>query len=199
MTLSQHQWHEQDVRRTDAAGIAQRRVVAQKEGHRLAGRLQPSMWLAAEDRKGGGLWIGQGFKQADGTCIHKKVDGRDEMIAGTQLTRGDYAVAVKWWKLTTDDPEELTYEEWDPTEEDIEAYGIETADGPYFICNSTELRHVGFQMDTIIEIGGASTGVTPVARRTRHASARPERPSTAGRRFRLPPDVENQILALCWS
>ena len=155
----------------------------------MAGRLQPGMWLAAEDRSKGDFWIGQAFKFPNGTCIHKKVEGRDETIAGTQFTRGDHAVAVKWWIKTLDDPEERTYEEWEPTAEDIKAYGIEAADGPYFICNSTELRHVCFQMDTVIEIGVAS-GVTPVAKRTRRASAQPERPSTGGRRFRLPADVE---------
>ena len=195
----QHQWEEQEVRRTDAAGIAQRRVVAQKEGHRLAGRLEAGMWLAAEDRTNGtGLWIGQAYKLPNGTCIHTKVEDRDETIAGTQFTRGDHAIAVRWWDPTSDDPEQRTYEEWEPTAEDIEKYGIETADGPYFICNSIELRHVGFQMDTVIEIGEES-GATHVSRRTRRASAQPERPSRAGRRFRLPADVENQILALCWS
>ena len=42
---------------------------------------------------------------------------------------------------TGDDPEDLTYEEWEPKKEDIDAFGIETADGAYFLVNSTELRH----------------------------------------------------------
>ena len=95
---------------------------------------------------------------------------------------------------TGDDPEDLTYEEWEPKKEDIDAFGIETADGAYFLVNSTELRHVGFQMDAADPLPAA-----PKRRAaTRRASAEAERASTTGHRFRLPADVENQILALCW-
>ena len=45
---------------------------------------------------------------------------------------------------TGDDPEE-----WEPTPADIAAHGIETADDVYFLLNSTELRHVGFPMDSV--------------------------------------------------
>jgi len=38
----------------------------------------------------------------------------------------------------------------------------------------------------------------PSRRNTRGAIAAPDRPDTRGRRFILPADVENQILALCW-
>ena len=61
--------------------------------------------------------------------------------------------------------------------------------------NSTELRLAGFAMDAVVPLVAAAT---PVARRTRGSSGAPERPSTVGRRFCLPADVENQILALCW-
>ena len=104
-------------------------------------------------------------------------------------------VCGQWWRLTGDDPEDRTYEEWTPSAEDIAAHGIETSDGVYFIVNSTELRIAGFAMDPVIPLAAAAT---PVARRTRGSSGAPERPSTAGRRFCLPADVENQILALCW-
>ena len=70
------------------------------------------MWLAVEDRLASDtLFIGQAHKLPNGTCIRKKVEARDEMIAGTQFTRGDYAITVKWWKKTSDDPEERTYEQ----------------------------------------------------------------------------------------
>ena len=50
--------------RTDALGIAERRMVAQREGHRLGAKLQPTMWLAAQDRlKGDTIWIGQGLRK----------------------------------------------------------------------------------------------------------------------------------------
>jgi hypothetical protein len=103
-------------------------------------------------------------------------------------------VCWQWWRLTSDDPEDRTYEEEKPTAEDIAAHGIETSEGVYFIVNSTELRLAGFAMDPVIPLAAA----TPVAQRTRGSSAAPERPSTAGRRFVLPADIENQILALCW-
>jgi hypothetical protein len=103
---------------------------------------------------------------------------------------------VKWWIKTTDDPEDRTYEEWQPMPEDIEVYGIETANGgAYFLINSTELRHVGFQMDAITPLGAG----VPVVQRARRARGQAEHPSTAGRRFQVPADVENQILALCWA
>ena len=91
----QHRWHEQDVRRTDALGIAERRMVAQREGHRLASRLQDGMWLASEDRTTGEVFfIGQAFKIDDKRgCIHDKIEDREVKIAGTTFTRGDYAIA----------------------------------------------------------------------------------------------------------
>ena len=191
----QHAWFEQECQRSDALGIAERRTAAQREGRRLVGNLKPGMWLASQDRRSDDtLWIGQAVK-VKSDCIHKSVEARSEWIAGAEFNRGDYAIAVKWWIKTTDDPEELTYEEWQPTAAEIEAFGIETSDGVYFIVNSTELRHVGFQMDAVSPPPSAPV---PVASRTRRASAVAERPSTAGRRFRLPPDVENQILAHCW-
>ena len=99
------------------------------------------------------------------------------------------------WLKTADDPEERTlYEEWVPTQADIDAFGIETPSGVYFLVNSTELRHVNFQMDPVIPL----PTVTPTAKRSKSASSEAERPDTTGRQFRIPPDVENQILALNW-
>ena len=102
---------------------------------------------------------------------------------------------AQWWRLTADDPEDRTYEEWQPSAEDIEACGFETSSGTYFIINSIELRLAGFAMDPVVPLAPL---VTPAVTRTRRASGSLEHPSTAGRRFRLPSDVENQILALCW-
>ena len=59
----------------------------------------------------------------------KEITDRTEWINGTEFTRGDYAIAVNWWRLTADDVEDRTYGEWEPSQEDIEAYGIETSDG----------------------------------------------------------------------
>jgi hypothetical protein len=196
----QREWHEQECQRTDALGIAERRAVAQREGHRLGAKLQPTMWLAAQDRlKGDAVWIGQGFKvpgaQGSEPCVHTKVTARTEKIKGTEFDRNDWVLAVKWWTKTADDPEERTYEEWEPTAADIAAHGIETADGVYFLLNSTELRLVSFPMDAVDPLPAAPV---PVSARTRRSRAEAERPSTDGRRFRLPADVENQILALNW-
>ena len=52
------------------------------------------------------LWYGQGFKLRDGGCIYEKVAERAKQIGGTQFDRGDYALAVKWWIKTGDDPED---------------------------------------------------------------------------------------------
>ena len=197
---AQRVWHEQECQRTDAQGIAERRMVAQREGHRLGAKLEHGMWLAAQDRlKGDVIWIGQGVKvpgaKTSELCVHTKVTVRTQKIAGTEFDRNDWVLAVKWWIKTADDPEERTYEEWEPTRADIAAHGIETADGVYFLLNSTELRHIGFPMDAVDPLPSAPV---PTSARTRRSSAEAERPSTDGRRFRLPTDVENQILALNW-
>ena len=96
---------------------------------------------------------------------------------------------------TADNPEERTYEEWAPSPAVIAAHGIEVGDDVYFLLNSTELRLTGFPMDAVDPLPAAPV---PVSGRTRRSQAEAQRPSTAGRRFRLPADVENQILALCW-
>ena len=79
------------------------------------------------------------------------------------------------------------------TEDDTN--GMEQGDDVFFLVNSTELRMVGFQMDPV---DPPPTPSAHVSHRTRRASSAPERASTEGRRFRLPADVENQGLALCW-
>ena len=94
-------WNEQDVNRTDAGGIAERRVAAQREGKRQVGKLKPGMWVAAQDRstsESDVYWLGQAFAipGKDGSCIHKgPIEARSEWIASTEFTRGDYAVAVR--------------------------------------------------------------------------------------------------------
>jgi hypothetical protein len=123
----QHIWKEQEVQRTDPLGIAERRAKAQKAGADMVARLKPGMWLASQDRMtDDSFWIGQAHKLPNGTCVHKAVTERTDNMAGVQYTRGDFAIAVKWWLKTADDPEERTYEEWVPTQADIEAFGIET-------------------------------------------------------------------------
>ena len=94
------------------------------------------------------------------------------------------------------DPEERTFEEWTPASEDKERYGIETADGHYFIVNSTELRLVGFQMESAADAPLPAPRL--ISSRTRRARSIAAAPSTAGRTYRLPVDTENQILAMCW-
>ena len=132
--------------------------------------------------------------KADVPCIHTKVTAREEFIKGTEFGRNDWVIAVNWWAKAAGDPEERTYEEWEPEPADLEMYGTKTAVGTYFLINSTELRHVNFPMDAAAPLPPA-----PAPRKSaRRASAQAERPSTAGRRFILPADVENQILALCW-
>ena len=105
------------------------------------------MWIVAQDRvKDDTLWYGQGFKLRDGGCIYEKVAERAEQIGGTQFDRGDYALAVKWWIKTGDDPEERTYEEWQPSAEDREACGIAQGDDVFFVVNSTELREIALDV-----------------------------------------------------
>ena len=145
--------------------------------------------------KGDTIWYGQAFKLRNGGCIYEKVADRAKQIGGTQFDRGDYALAVKWWVKTGDDPEERTYEEWQPSAEDREACGIAQGDDVFFVVNSTELRDVGFQMDAV----DPPPAPVQVVRRTRSASAVPAHTATTGRRFRVPADVENRHLALCWS
>ena len=194
-------WKEQDVNRTDAGGIAERRVAAQREGKRQMEKLKPGMWLAVQDRsvtEGDSYWIGRAFAipGKESSCVHKAVEGRSEWIGGVEFGRGDFAVAVQWWVKTTTDPEERTFEEWQPSTQDKETYGIETANnGHYFIFNSTELRLVNFSMERLTD-----ELAPPVirTRSTRRVRSQPAPESTAGKTFRLPVDTENQILATCW-
>ena len=194
------------MNRTDASGIAERRVAAQKEGKRQMQKLKPGMWLAVQDRsqtEGDQFWIGQAIAipNRPGSCVHKAVEDRTEWIAGSEFGRGDCAVGVKWWVKTATDPEDRTYEEWVPSSEDKEKYGIEfeTANnehGHYFIFNSTELRLVNFQMKAteVLRVGPEF-----VSRRTRTARSIAAAQNTAGRTFRLEADVsENEILSLSW-
>ena len=194
------------MNRSDASGIAERRVAAQREGKRQLEKLKPGMWLAVQDRsqtEGDQFWVGQAFdipNRQGKSCVHKVIEERSEWIAGSEFGRGDYAVAVKWWAKTTTDTEEHTYEEWTPSSEDKEKFGIEYATaenqhGHYFIFNSTELRLVNFQMESIEEL---RVGPEFISRRTRRASSVRQDAVTAGRTVRLPVDIENQILATCW-
>ena len=127
------------------------------------------------------LWYGQAFKLRHGGCIYEKVEARSKWIGRTEFTRGDYALAVKWWLKDSNDPEERTIEEWQPSAADKEACGIEQGDDVFFVVNSTELRDVGFQMDAL----DPPPVPVAVARRTRSASAEPVRAATSGRRFRV--------------
>ena len=89
------------------------------------------MWLASQDRRGDDqIFIGEAFKLPDGGCIHGGQPVKSKgWIAGTEFTAGYSPIAVKWWIKSSDDAEERTYEEWQPTARDIEMYGIETEDG----------------------------------------------------------------------
>ena len=217
---SANPWREQEVQRGDALGIAERRTTAQKEGRRVSRILKPHQWLASQDRiQDDVLWVGQGAKlppgigePANGACVFKTVSERSEIIGGTTFTRGDVAVAVKWWTksdavgerdangVADADAEERTYEEWEPTPADIAAYGIMVLNGEtnqeevIFVLNATELRKINFQMDALHPVPAPRTHFR---RSCNSAHATPDRPDAVGRRFRMPAQIENEILALC--
>ena len=199
-------WREQEVQRGDVMGIAERRMVGQREGKRIAGKIEPSMWLSAQDRvTDATIWIGQGAKLppglGEGGCIYETVKERSKMIGGTCFTRGDIAVGVKWWVKSDGDLEERTYEEWEPTPKDIAAYGVPVLNSEInrteyiFVVNATELRKFNFQMDALDPLPAPRSRLR---RACNSAHATPARAETAGRRFRLPAEIENEILALCW-
>ena len=77
---------------------------------------------------------------------------------------------------------------------------METANnGHYFIFNSTELRLVDFPMvPTAVQRPAPTIRRTLPSRSTRRVRSEAVRESTTGKTFRMPVDVENQILALCW-
>ena len=187
-----------------AAGIAERRVAAQKEGHRLARLLTADMWFATEDRlHGEAFFIGRAFKLEDGSCIYRAItDERTLHIAETAFTRGDSAIAVEWWvKTVGDDMEERTYERWQPSAQEKARYGIETRDGrTFFIVNSTELRMIdhgqtSFNMEVLSTTGPGSRLIR--VRNQQQAAAIAQR--TTIQTVRLPADTENNILARCWA
>ena len=103
------------------------------------------LWVMFQDRnKDDTLWIGQGFKlnqpwkdgsgKVAGPCIYKRIEDRSLKINGTEYTRGDYALAINWWKKSLGDPEERTYEAEVPSAEDIEACGMEQDDDVFFLA-----------------------------------------------------------------
>lgn len=201
--LHESQWREQECQRRDRAGIAERRVVAQREGKRLASKLKPGMWFASEDRlEADTFYIGQGFEVSPGSCIYKQVPDsvRTLIIAGTRFDRSDIVVAVQWWaKAVGVDLEERTYERWEASSDDKSKYGLQTNDGrTFFVINATELRMIDEgQTKFCMERVERANSIRPVNVTTRCAS----RALTARNPpllVRLPVDTENNILARCW-
>lgn len=194
-------WREQECHRRDRSGIAERRIAAQREGVRLAHKLKPGMWFAAEDRAEADVYyIGKGVEIENDSCIYKCIrsDERSVVMAGVRFDRGDVAIAVEWWaKAVGADVEERTFEMWQPSAEDKSKYSIQLADGrTIFIVNATELRMVD-DGQTKFCMERVEHEINPVRVTTRIAARGMSRRQPA-ERVRIPADTENNILSRCW-
>jgi hypothetical protein len=144
-------WTEHTVDRSDAAGIANRRVLAQAAGHKRAAKLagaggvgkfiivQARMrWSMAESAhvRSGHYWLARTVETApgSGTCI-EKIEERRTSRSSTVFTKGDYAISVEWFDRIDADAMGLSFSKWIPDDDDDES------EMPSII-NSTELRAI---------------------------------------------------------
>ena len=136
-------WTAYDVKRTDAAGVANKRKQAQAEGHKMAANLNVGMWIAVQTRerwsttesihfRPGHYWLARTVDAGDGTCIVKRVDKQRETINGNLFTKGDYVISVEWFDRSAEDAAGLTFRAWMPPE----------APESVLVVNSSELREI---------------------------------------------------------
>lgn len=103
-------WTENNVQRHDAAGVANRRAVAQAHGHKLARNLQVGSIVAVQARerwqtedaqyREGHFWLARvvdaGTSHFLGNGVVKQVTSQRESFQGTLFTKGDIMIAVQW-------------------------------------------------------------------------------------------------------
>ena len=140
-------WKEHIVERTDAAGVANRRIAAQHLGHKLARQLKVGMIIAVQARerwqsedaqyRAGHFWLARvvdaGKKHFLGDGVVKQVTGRRESYQNTLFTEGDVMIAGEWLDRVPEDDQHLTFIKWNDSSENAPPYGV---------INSTELRAI---------------------------------------------------------
>jgi hypothetical protein len=174
---SAHKWYQCDVSLLGLRGIGGRRKAAQAAGHKFIAKLKPGSRVAVQNRgemNGDNYWVGIALDVGDGTCVVRECTERSEWIQGTELTRGDYAVAVQWLTRDDADSERLTF--LDP----------DTPPAQQEVFNSTELRCIDLNL---VE----KKSVAPAGARTRSGRVAPREI-----RYVLRGDEENVILDACW-
>lgn len=103
----------------DPRGVAQRRTIAQSEGHKLADNLQSKtgvfkeQFIAAQARgentEDVDFLIGVTVDVGQGSLIAEQVNDRSKQINKTKFTRGDRVVAVRWLHRFAGDTTGLTF------------------------------------------------------------------------------------------
>ena len=168
------------MQRKDARGVANRRILAQSKGHKMAKELKPGMMVAVQDRlnQEAEYMIGEAVDAGDGSCIVKQVQDRSERVNGTQFDRGDYVVAVRWLDRLAEDSEFRTFEL--------------KPDAEHGVFNSTELRAIDLQLDT--EDGN----LAPIRRSMRANARRAAQAAVRAVKYVVPTQVEQIILTDCW-
>mmetsp|Transcript_38778 Transcript_38778/g.95860 ORF Transcript_38778/g.95860 Transcript_38778/m.95860 type:complete len:983 (+) Transcript_38778:493-3441(+) len=114
------EWVVQELHQIDARTVQKTRTTAQAAGKGFAKKLRPGDWVVAQackGRRGRGAgdryWIGQGADAGDGSCIIKEFTHGGGKLEQTTFTKGDTALAVKWFDRHAADPEGMHFVEWD--------------------------------------------------------------------------------------
>jgi len=95
---SQEPWWEHSVALQGTRGLVAQRLVAQRKGRELAGKLKPGTFIAVQDRGVTGpdvpFLIGITQDTGNGSCIEQHIGSR-QTINSTRFDAGDYAISVK--------------------------------------------------------------------------------------------------------
>lgn len=176
-------WWECSVQLHGTKGIAAQRKLAQKKGREYAKGLKPGTFIAAQDREDQNFAvpfiIGVTVDTGDGSCIVRQDFEKRQKIDGTMFDPGDCAIAVRWLRRVSDDSEQRSFE-YDAT-------------APQMTLNSTELRCVTVELDTVKQ--------ARQVRRSRRAGARAAAQQHALGDlviYELAAEAEQTILNSCW-
>ncbi|KAJ1638560.1 hypothetical protein T492DRAFT_207440 [Pavlovales sp. CCMP2436] len=186
------EWVVQELHQIDARTVQKTRTTAQAAGKGFARKLQPGDWVVAQARESGcgrgagdRYWIGEGADAGDGSCIIKEFTHGGGKLEQTTFTKGDTALAVKWFDRHAANPEGINFVEWD---------SVAAGNDPdaRFVLNATEVRAVSVKLDVVPPVGrplvvsrASRSGVQPPA---------PEAPTI----WELPRKAHGEILATMW-
>jgi hypothetical protein len=130
-------------------------------------------------------WIGQAADAGNGSCIIKEFTDGGGMLEATTFSKGDIALAVKWFDRHPSDPEGMHFVEWDSAASGNDA-------DARFVLNSTEVRAVNVKLNPVPPVG-----VPLVVGRARRSGVQPRAP-VSPTIWELPRKAHDEILATLW-